>query len=1199
MALSDLNAEFAKDSFKLEGDALKRVCDAVLNVLLTDTSGDVQGLSVKCMGQLAKRLPAAQLENAVDQISTKMLSKDAKAEIKDLTSLALKTIISDLASKDGGPLARKLAPSLISFLKTDTNEKVEALEVSSELVSRFGQFLNVQNINASYVDALLPLLSSSRTVIRKKTIICIGHLAVSVPDQQFSIMMEHLINSCQNASKADQIRTSIQALGAISRTVGYRIGKWMGKVIPLIVLCCNDERFDQDDELRENCFQAFESLVQRSPKEITPHIGTICEQSIKYIKYDPNYGCDDDEDEEMSVEAEEDFGEEDDGLDDDDEDMSWKVRRSSAKTLTAIINTRPEYLQEVYAKVAPVLIKRFREREENVRLDVFATFQALVRQTSAIHRKLPEHSPESPVAQLRQTTPLLVKAVKPQLQNKLPKTRIATFSLIRDLVSVEKSMLTKDNIATILPPFISSLKEKGNNPNMLIEGLTLLRTLLASHPADYFSSHIDSIVAVVVVLIKDSFYKISAEALRVSSELVKLIAPENGQKLEHPSAVKPLFDAVFFRLKALDADQEVKEGAITCMSLLLANLGSSVDSEVAESLKILIDRLSNEITRLVTIKAFALIASSPLNVDMSSVLADCVTSLSAFLRQNNRQLKQSSLSTLNVIVKNYGENAAVRGSFQSILQQLSPLVSESDLHLSHLCISLTSTILKTDPTTAIHVKDYVYPNILTVIASSLLQGMALETTLGLFEQLVRINAAGFGFDYLLESLLSLKINAKLAKQSYSSASQCIAVVAVSSAVKQRDNLVAKFIADVKKPKDGSAQLLALLCLGEIGRRCDLGSHSEIHNVVLSAFDASSDEIAIANAASVALGDIAVGNLSKFVPIILSNIQENPKREYLLLHSLREVIVRNTVNSKVLDFSSQLPAVLPLLFKHCDNSEEGTRNVVAECLGKLALTYPQELLPKIRELFSSASAFSRSTSINSIKFTIVETSQSIDAELTNIFAEFAPLLKDQDLAPRRAAVLSLNYAAHNKPALIQTVLPSLLPLVYTETKIRPEYIREVEMGPFKHKIDDGLELRKAAFECMYTLLESCFEKIDVPVFLQALVDGLKDVFDIRMLSHLMLAKLAVASPAAVIESLDSITEPLKTTITTKLKESAVKQEVDSNEEMIKSALRAVHSINKHAPNVELIAKWEEFMNGVIGLPDIAPKFEAIKKDLSDA
>ena len=51
-------------------------------------------------------------------------------------------------------------------------------------------------------------------------------------------------------------------------------------------------------------------------------------------------------------------------------------------------------------------------------------------------------------------------------------------------------------------------------------------------------------------------------------------------------------------------------------------------------------------------------------------------------------------------------------------------------------------------------------------------------------------------------------------------------------------------------------------------------------------------------------------------------------------------------------------------------------------------------------------------------------------------------------------------------------------------------REVDLGPFKHKIDDGLELRKAAFECMDVLLERCRDQISMADFITHLEKGLQ-------------------------------------------------------------------------------------------------------------
>lgn len=85
---------------------------------------------------------------------------------------------------------------------------------------------------------------------------------------------------------------------------------------------------------------------------------------------------------------------------DDDDDMSWKVRRSSSKLLCAIIETRLDMLQQMYELVAPVLISRFKEREDTVRIDVLQTFIALLRQINASEKSGEGHETASKAGSL-------------------------------------------------------------------------------------------------------------------------------------------------------------------------------------------------------------------------------------------------------------------------------------------------------------------------------------------------------------------------------------------------------------------------------------------------------------------------------------------------------------------------------------------------------------------------------------------------------------------------------------------------------------------------------------------------------------------------------------------------------------------------------------------------------------------------------
>ena len=57
------------------------------------------------------------------------------------------------------------------------------------------------------------------------------------------------------------------------------------------------------------------------------------------------------------------------------------MRRAAAKCLAALIDSRPDLLPDFHCALAPALIHRFKEREENVKADVFGAYIVLLRQT--------------------------------------------------------------------------------------------------------------------------------------------------------------------------------------------------------------------------------------------------------------------------------------------------------------------------------------------------------------------------------------------------------------------------------------------------------------------------------------------------------------------------------------------------------------------------------------------------------------------------------------------------------------------------------------------------------------------------------------------------------------------------------------------------------------------------------------------------
>ncbi|CAA6667789.1 unnamed protein product [Spirodela intermedia] len=1161
MATSDLLGELNKDVFKVDAELEKKLSDVILQQL-DDASGDVSGLAVKCLAPLVKKVSEETVLEMTNKLCDKLLS--GKDQHRDVASIALRQLFQKSVQQ---PLHNALLLGRVQ--KSSAN----VWTLLCDVLNRFGNLMTTDH--EQLLNALLSQLGQIRQVLERSRLpALVTSLASSLSDDLLAkattevLFFVHVIQcSC-------------------SRAVGYRFGPHLSDAVPLSSITA----------------PALDSFLLRCPRDISTYCDDILHLTLDYLimirtsliiwrrilittfkrrKM-------------MSTESANEYT--------DDEDISWKVRRAASKCLSAIIVSRPEMLSKIYLEARlPRLIDRFREREENVKIDVFNTFIELLRQTANVTKGQMDIDDSSPRWLLKQEVPKIIKSLNRQLREKSIKTKIGAFSVLKELVVVLPDCLA-EHIGSLVSGIEKALNDKSSTSNLKIEALVFTRLVMASHSPSVFHPFIRPLSGPVLSAVADRYYKVTAEALRVCGELVRIVRPNlESSPLDFTPYVHPIYDAILARLANQDQDQEVKECAISCMGLAISTFGDNLQRELPSCLPVLVDRMGNEITRLTAVKAFAVISGSPLRIDLSSVMEQVVAELTTFLRKANRSLRQATLETLNSLVVAYGAEIGP-SAYEVIVAELSALISDSDLHMAALALELCCTLMtdrKSHKNIGSIVRTKVLPQALALVRSSLLQGQALQSLQRFFASLV--HSANTSFDSLLDALLS---SAKpspqsggLAKQALFSVAQCVAVLCLAAGDQKCSSTVEmlKSILGDDSSSNSAKQHLALLCLGEIGRRKDLSAHAHIENIVIESFQSPFEEIK--SAASYALGNIAVGNLSKYLPFILDQIDNQQKKQYLLLHSLKEVIARQSMDKAgQAEFQeSNVEKILNLLFNHCQSEEEGVRNVVAECLGKIALIDPQKLVPTLKVRTASPTAFTRATVVIAVKYSIVERPERIDDILFHEISSFLMLIKDDDRHVRRAAVLALSTAAHNKPNLIKGLLAELLPLLYDQTVVKKELIRTVDLGPFKHVVDDGLELRKAAFECVDTLLDSCLDQMNPSSFIVPhLISGLGDHYDVKMPCHLILSKLADKCPSAVLAVLDTLSDPLEKTINHKPKQDAVKQEVDRNEDMIRSALRAISSLNRISGG-DCNLKFKSLMQRIMSHPPLAEKYNAVRSE----
>jgi cullin-associated NEDD8-dissociated protein 1 len=1175
MALNDLSQILTASQsiiFQSDYSTAAKTVDALL-ISLEDRNGEVQNMAVKCIGPFVNRLGETILCVLIDKVSQLELENVVDSSVP---ALALRTAVVSLPRPIHGvartpriqeaynAISKSLIPRLVGYTvmplhggrselpkppKGMLNEDMRkgrdssAMDVLIEVSRCFGSMLHDAEVN-SLAKISMQVIQHDRTshVLKKKAVVAFSTLAVYFSDRTLSQFTSQMHGDLKKKDlNRGHRRLYFTLLGSIARSIPQKFAPFLKELAPFAIQALAQAEIDRDlalmeeteerdpeaDEAREAALLAVESWLSSCSDAMRPYTNDTLEIIARFLNYDPNLTHDEDDEEleEEQLEFSDDDFEEDVGGDDED-DTSWKVRRCAAKVAHVLIATRShgDLLDDgtLYSAVAPALVSRFKEREENVRLEVLSALTLLVRITggdtsmpevlvseqSVVHGSMgpplsrkrrrggsdasmfdghsglslstPSSSQipsNSAMASLEKLSLDIVQGVAHLLETGPLPTKQASIGLLKDLIVSMRGGLTNylsDTIDGVMGAFKQPVGTAASSSTLTamnayrVEALEFLGAVAEVQSPQDMAPYLSKVLPAIVTAMKDRYTKVSIAALNSVEHYIDLLTPPRSAGTRNQEHLALLHHAILELASSREPDQDVRVLAIHSLGMVLgrssATPGLLVEHDRGTGMDLILLRLTHEGTRLAAARAVDAIATHARNpADFTEAwVSDVAKELGSQFRKANRSLRGTSLAA----TKSLATNPAARPLFNNetvslLLTDLLPPIKASDLQLLGPALVILTALVEQDPKN-LAIQEFVKP-----ICELLYVAMPPTTLKALLALVQAMGAKEIGKP-LMEALLrdvSLKASADIVGK------------VVGTLLVYGEGTVgvttADFITELNSQRDEKRRCLSLSVLGEasylMGSRCTLKPQ-----FYMDKFDAAEEKTT--QAAAAALGRAGAGNVSVYLPIILNAIGDPstaPKQKHLLLHSIREIVIADTLE--------ELAAHVQTLWNQvmAASQAEENRAVGAESIGRLAVVDPGTFFPQLHELLITpgSKASLRGLILSALRFTV--TSDSPAAHTQDVSSALGPLLetilnlipKETDLENRRLTLTVINAASHSRMDVLAPMVVKAVHVVLAETVIRPELVREVAMGPFKHKVDDGLDVRKVRFRT-----GMCFEPL---------------------------------------------------------------------------------------------------------------------------
>jgi hypothetical protein len=438
MALADINENISN---------VKELIPVVIS-LLQDPNGQVQNMALKALHVLSN-------VSDPEQIFLALLEKD-------ISTFSVKSLLLDLEPFN----ANSLVPLLTSHLE-NTEHILDVLDIFNVLYGK-----HQVEVNNNSTKKFLSLLSAP-VAISKRAISVLGIISgLYTNERDVDFIIENILSSASNKV------IKVLAFESVAKKNKQALRKTSSLALPLILDCINSD----SDEDKEAGFLSLDSFIRMSA--FIPNIENIIDISLEYIKYDPNY-CD------MS-----DFDEDDhfEDVNSDDDDISWRVRKGSAKTICSIFQTySPTVTSLFYLKTLTIILSCLKEREEIVKISVLECLLELVNEKHrnlCVHfrkRKSFDQEPrDSQATNLRKNIPLIMSIILPLSTSSNINIRQQSFKIMKELELFDNLKEYHKEIAIVIeknfePSTIS-------NHSLKLDVIVALQIFFEKNPIPFYHS---------------------------------------------------------------------------------------------------------------------------------------------------------------------------------------------------------------------------------------------------------------------------------------------------------------------------------------------------------------------------------------------------------------------------------------------------------------------------------------------------------------------------------------------------------------------------------------------------------------------------------------------------------------------------------------------------------------------------------------